>query len=198
MSISSSLSHFEKLYNFIPNYSSLKVFGSTCLVLRPQVKHSKLSSHAAICVFLGYGDGQKGYHFYNPGASKLYVSRYAVFLEHVPFYSLSSDSRITSSSKLTHIDPFGNNDNVSSDCNFENFMTDTTTTTHNDIPLVPGTTQKPLAIVDPSPPRYPSRDRKSTKFPDFVYSTYFASFLTSIHSLYEPSSYKEAIVEPLW
>jgi hypothetical protein len=37
--------------------------------------------------------------------------------------------------------------------------------------------------------------------PDFVYSIYsasFASFLTSVHSLFEPSSYKEAILDPLW
>lgn len=56
-------------------------------------------------------------------------------------------------------------------------------------------------IVDPPTPRYPSRERKSTQFPDFVYSTYsasFASFLTSIQSLYEPSSNKEAILDPLW
>ncbi|KAI5443891.1 hypothetical protein KIW84_012508 [Lathyrus oleraceus] len=40
-------------------------------------------------------------------------------------------------SKLTHIDPFGHNDNISSDCNFENHRIDTTTTTPDtDIPLV--------------------------------------------------------------
>lgn len=56
-------------------------------------------------------------------------------------------------------------------------------------------------IVDPLPPRYPSRDRKFTQLPDFVYSTYYASFssfLTSILSFSEPSSYKEAILDPLW
>ncbi|KAI5445162.1 hypothetical protein KIW84_013425 [Lathyrus oleraceus] len=37
--------------------------------------------------------------------------------------------------------------------------------------------------------------------PDFVYSTYYASFsyfLTSIYSLSEPSSYNVAILNPLW
>ncbi|KAI5401815.1 hypothetical protein KIW84_066328 [Lathyrus oleraceus] len=200
-SITSDLSPFENLYSSITDYASLKVFGSTCFVLRPQVEHSKLSSHSIICVFLGYGHGQKGYHCYDPGTKKLYVSCHVVFLEHIPFYSLSSDSHVTSSSKLTHIEHFDHNNNVSSYCNFKNCMTDTTATPDIDILLVPATTQEPPTIVDPLPPRYPSSDRKSTQFPNFVYSTYSASlssFLTSIHSLSEPSSYKEVIIDPVW
>jgi hypothetical protein len=48
-SVTSGLSPFEKLYNSTPDYSSLKVFGSTCFVLRPQVERSKLSSRSAMC-----------------------------------------------------------------------------------------------------------------------------------------------------
>ncbi|KAI5393502.1 hypothetical protein KIW84_060581 [Lathyrus oleraceus] len=73
--------------------------------------------------------------------------------------------------------------------------TDTTVTPDTDIPLVSTATQEPPVTVDPLPPCYPSHDYKSTQLPDFVYSTYsafLASFLTSIHSLSEPSSYKEA------
>jgi len=54
--------------------------------------------------------------------------------------------------------------------------------------------------VDP-PPRQSIRIRKSTKLPDFAYSCYsssFTSFLASIHCLFEPSSYKEAILDSLW
>jgi hypothetical protein len=54
--------------------------------------------------------------------------------------------------------------------------------------------------VDP-PPRQSIRILKSTKLPDFAYSCYsssFTSFLASIHCLFEPSSYKEAILDPLW
>jgi hypothetical protein len=43
--------------------------------------------------------------------------------------------------------------------------------------------------------------RKSTKLLDFAYSCYsssFTSFLASSHCLFEPSSYKEAILDPLW
>ena len=55
-------------------------------------------------------------------------------------------------------------------------------------------------IMDP-PLRQSMRIRKSTKLSDFVYSCYsssFTSFLTSIHCLFETSSYKEAIIDPLW
>ena len=60
-SITSGLSPFEKLYGHIPDYSSLRVFGSTCFVLRPEVERTKLSPRSTLCVFLGYGEGQKGY-----------------------------------------------------------------------------------------------------------------------------------------
>ncbi|CAJ2650750.1 unnamed protein product [Trifolium pratense] len=203
-SVTSGLSPFEKLYGSTPDYVSLKVFGSTCFVLRPQIERNKLSPRSTICVFLGYGDGQKGYRCYDPSSKKLYVSRHVVFLEHIPFFSLSSDSHTPSRSDLINIDPFGIDNDISSDCNFENCRDDTSATPDTYVPSVPITTQQPPVTVVPTappPPRYPSRDRKSTQLPDFVYSTYstsFASFLTSIHSLSEPSSYKEAVLDPLW
>jgi len=43
--------------------------------------------------------------------------------------------------------------------------------------------------------------RKFTKLLDFAYSCYFSSFtsfLASIHYISEPSSYKKAILNPLW
>ena len=54
--------------------------------------------------------------------------------------------------------------------------------------------------MDP-PLRQSIRIRKSTKLPDFAYSCYsssFTFFLAFIHCLYESSSYKEAILDPLW
>jgi hypothetical protein len=45
------------------------------------------------------------------------------------------------------------------------------------------------------------RIRKSIKLLDFAYCCYsssFTSFLASIHCLFEPSSYKEAILDPFW
>ena len=61
----SILSLFEKLYGY-------------CL----GVKHSKLSSHSIIFVFLGYGKSKKMYCCFDPISHKLYVSRHVFFLEH--------------------------------------------------------------------------------------------------------------------
>jgi len=65
------LSPFEKLYGYVLDYSSFRVFGCTCFVLRPHVERSKLSSRSAICVFLGYGEGKKGYRCFDPITQKL-------------------------------------------------------------------------------------------------------------------------------
>jgi hypothetical protein len=49
----SSLSPFEKLYETLPDYSSLLVFGCICFVLKPYVECTKLSLKSTLCVFLG-------------------------------------------------------------------------------------------------------------------------------------------------
>jgi hypothetical protein len=41
---SSGLSPFKKLYGYVPDYSSFRVFGCTCFVFCPHVERSKLSS----------------------------------------------------------------------------------------------------------------------------------------------------------
>jgi hypothetical protein len=107
---------------------------------------------------------------------------------------------------LIHIDPFS-----------EDFGSDTSPhvrsiCTHNSAgtgTLLSGTLEAPFSftapqasyeIMDP-PPRQSIRIRKSTKLPNFAYSCYsssFTFFLASIHCLFEPSSYKEAILDPLW
>ena len=102
----SGLSPFEKLHGYAPDYSSLRVFGCVCFVLRPHVERSKLSSRSALCVFLGYGEGQKGYRCFDPVTQKLYVSRHVVFLEHIPFFSIPDSPHNMTKSDLIRIDPF--------------------------------------------------------------------------------------------
>ena len=66
----------------------------------------ELFPKSAICVFLGYGAGQKGYHCFDPVSQKLYVSRHVVFLEHIPLFSVPASSHHMAQSDLIRIDPF--------------------------------------------------------------------------------------------
>jgi len=49
----------------------------------------KSSSRSCTCVLLGYGISQKGYRFYDP--LSLHVSRYIIFLEHVPCFKVPQE-----------------------------------------------------------------------------------------------------------
>jgi hypothetical protein len=205
-SYSSGLSPFEKLYGYVPDYSSFRVFGYTYFVLRPHVERSKLSSRFNICVFLGYSEGKKEYRCFDPITQKLYVSRHVVFIEHVPFFSIPFTTHSLTKTNLIHIDPFSKdfcNDtslHVRSICTHNSAGTGTLLSGTPEAPFSSTAPQALYEIVDP-PPRQSIRIRKSTKLPDFAYSSYsssFTSFLASIHCLFEPSSYKEAILDPLW
>jgi len=62
------------MYGHAPDYSNLSVFGCTCFVLKPHVEHTKLLAKSALCVFLGYGLGEKGYRCFDLVSKKMYVS----------------------------------------------------------------------------------------------------------------------------
>lgn len=208
----SGISPYAKLFGHTPLYSHLRVFGSTCFVLRPHAERSKLSSRVAICVFLGYGVVQKGYRCYDPASGKLYVSRNVSFIEHIPFFTIPPTSHDMSKSDLIQIDPF------ITDCSSENANPhETIAKPHETIPNVPlhptcrtndvdthplsTTVSEPPIITDPNLSRYPTRTRRSTQVSDFDYSCYtpsFASFLVSNNFLREPTSYSEASRDPLW
>jgi len=203
---SSGLSPFEKLYGYVPDYSSFRVFGCTCFVLHPHVERNKLSSRSAICVFLGYGEGKRRYRCFDPITQKLYVSRHVVFLKHIFFFSIPSTTHSLTKSDIIRIDPFsedsGNDTfpHVRSICTHNSTGTDTLLSSTPEAPFSSTAPQASSEIVDP-PPRQSIRIRKSTKLPKFAYSCYsslFTSFLASIHCLFEPSSYKEAILNPFW
>ncbi|KAG8371600.1 hypothetical protein BUALT_Bualt13G0104800 [Buddleja alternifolia] len=150
------------------------------------LKRTKLSSRVAICVFLGYGNGQKGYRCHDPVSGKLYVSRNVSFIEHVPFFSIPSTSHGMSKSDLVEIDPF------TTDCTFDSTPISSVTSqfsgkSHDiDTRPPPTTVPEPLVIADPVPPRYPKRITRSAQISDYDYSCYspsFVSFLVSINSI---------------
>jgi hypothetical protein len=133
------------------------------------------------------------------------VSRHVVFLEHILFFSIPSSTHSLTKTDLIHIDPFsedsGNDTSphVRSICTHNFVGTGTLLFGTSEAPFSSTAPQASSEIMDP-PLRQSIRIRKSTKLPDFVYSCYsssFTSFLASIHCLFEPSSYKEAILDAL-
>jgi len=69
-------SPFEKLYGYTLDYFFFRVFSYTYFILLPHIECNKLSSRSNIYIFLGYGEGKKRYHYFNPITWKLYVSQY--------------------------------------------------------------------------------------------------------------------------
>jgi hypothetical protein len=134
------------------------------------------------------------------------VSRHVVFLEHIPFFSIPSTTYNWTKSDIICIDPFfedsGNDTSphVRSICTHNSAGTGTLLSGTPEAPFSSTAPQASYEIVDP-PPHQSIRIRKSTKLLDFAYSCYsssFTSFLAFIHCLFEPSSYKEAILDPFW
>ena len=63
------------------SYDHLHVFGCKAYVHIPKDERSKLDSKTRQCVFLGYGQDEFGYRFYDPVEKKLVRSRDVVFVE---------------------------------------------------------------------------------------------------------------------
>uniref|UniRef100_A0A2N9G147 FAD-binding PCMH-type domain-containing protein n=1 Tax=Fagus sylvatica TaxID=28930 RepID=A0A2N9G147_FAGSY len=73
---------YEHLFGSPPHYQHLRSFGSSCFVLLQPHEHNKLEPRSRLCCFLGYGETQKGYRYYDPITHRLRISRHVVFWEH--------------------------------------------------------------------------------------------------------------------
>ena len=62
------------------SYGHLRVFGCKAFMHIPN-ERSKLDVKTQQCVFIGYGQDQLGYRFYDPVQKKLVRSHDAVFIE---------------------------------------------------------------------------------------------------------------------
>ncbi|GKB49317.1 gag-pol polyprotein [Tanacetum coccineum] len=63
------------------NYLDLHIFGSPVYVMYNTQETTKLDPKSRKCLFLGYADGVKGYHLWDPTSHKVVVSRDVVFME---------------------------------------------------------------------------------------------------------------------
>ncbi|KAI5413937.1 hypothetical protein KIW84_058184 [Lathyrus oleraceus] len=117
----------------------------SCATSASSVKDLESSCLSGISLSMWILDSRASHHMSCDVESFVYLniapSMFVMTTNVIPFYSLSSDSHVTSNSKLTHIVPFDHNDNVSSDCNFENCRINTTATPDIDTPLVPTATE---------------------------------------------------------
>ncbi|GJR33249.1 retrovirus-related pol polyprotein from transposon TNT 1-94 [Tanacetum coccineum] len=212
----SSLSPFEKLYGTSPDYSTLRVFGCTCFVLKPHVERTKLYAKSTLCVFLGYSVSQKGYRCYDLIGQKFYTSRHVDFLEHISYYSVPVSSHNLTQSELKEIDLFEEPTLIVSPITpkLASETTSETTATTETPPVIifeatPTVTQPPhtttqlssKVVVVPPANVQPTRIRKSTRKDDFVYSCYsssFSSFIAYVHRFHELESYRAVVCDPLW
>ena len=63
------------------SYDHSRVFGCKAFVHIPKDERSKLDAKTRPCVFIGYGQDELGYRFYDPVQKKLVRSRDVVFME---------------------------------------------------------------------------------------------------------------------
>jgi hypothetical protein len=66
---------YEIWYGFKPNVDHLKVFGSPCYVLQPEVKRRKLDQKADMRILIGYNTKSKAYKIYDMKSNKVVIAR---------------------------------------------------------------------------------------------------------------------------
>ncbi|KAL1194887.1 Retrovirus-related Pol polyprotein from transposon TNT 1-94 [Cardamine amara subsp. amara] len=83
---------YEMWTGKVPNLSFLKIWGCEAYVKR--LIADKLGPKSDKCYFVGYPKETKGYYFYNPAESKVFVARNCVFLEREFLSKRNSGSKV--------------------------------------------------------------------------------------------------------
>ncbi|WKA08799.1 hypothetical protein VitviT2T_026489 [Vitis vinifera] len=89
------------------SYDHLRVFGCKAFVHIPKDERSKLDAKTRPCVFIGYGQDELGYRFYDPVQKKLVRSRDVVFMEDHTIQDIEKTNPMESqhSGDLIDLDP---------------------------------------------------------------------------------------------
>ena len=85
-------SPYEVLFERVPTYDQLRVFGCLCYVHQNGKERDKFCERSRKCVFLGYPYGKKGWHVYNVEKEEYLVSRDVVFHENAFPFAIGQDS----------------------------------------------------------------------------------------------------------
>uniref|UniRef100_A0A2N9H9Q2 Integrase catalytic domain-containing protein n=1 Tax=Fagus sylvatica TaxID=28930 RepID=A0A2N9H9Q2_FAGSY len=187
-------SPFELLYDKIPDYSSLRVFGCVCFVSLPSHERNKLEPRSRLCCFLGYGISQKGFRCYDPISRRLRISRHVEFWEHQTFSSRQHFPFISSSMTPIFTDP-------SIDLYPDPVRDSTQPPSSSDVPslvLSPAAGSPDSDPASSAPSESPTDIRRSTRVraPPSHLSDYHCYF--ALATLHEPHTYREASTNPLW
>ena len=105
------------------DYSKLRVFGCEAYALVPKHQRTKLDPKSKRYIFVGYGDGTKGFRLWDPTTRKIIINRDVKFdesslvqldvnsrlkqddvsdFQHIQFDSISNDSHNDHSSDSSH------------------------------------------------------------------------------------------------
>ncbi|XP_065627419.1 uncharacterized protein LOC136066661 [Quercus suber] len=199
---------YERLFRSPPDYHYLRSFGFACFILLQPHEHNKLEPRSRLCCFLGYGETQKGYRCYDPVSHRLRVSRNVVFWEHRLVVELSHfRSSLTNSSVLEIFpdeSPIPSTDTLDPPLDFSIQSPDifddsprqvVDEQVDDELPHLEPRFPAPVSLEDPSqdiPPRQSTRVRSiPTHLLD--YHCY-----TTLATLHEPQTYREASTDPLW
>jgi hypothetical protein len=86
-------SPYQVLHNALPDFSTLKVFGSLCFASTLKAHRLKLDSRSRKCIYLGSKAGVKGHILFDLHNKELFLSRDVIFFEHLfPYNNISSDT----------------------------------------------------------------------------------------------------------
>ncbi|TYK18103.1 Cysteine-rich RLK (receptor-like protein kinase) 8 [Cucumis melo var. makuwa] len=174
---------FQKLNNIVPDYNSLKVFGSLCYASSLPHNHSKFQPRAIPSVFIGYPKGMKGYKLYDIEHKKIFISRDPM-----------NDENMAENSDI-------NETTISQQDRQPNANEETTIRRSTRITKPPSYLQAYHCslLTTQSPPT-----QKSTKYPMNQYLSYQALFPTYKYSILQTSTkkeqsfYHEAVVSQEW
>ena len=86
--------HYQLLYDSLPDLKLFKVFGSLCYASNLLSHRSKLDPRARKCCFLGYKSGFKGFVLFDLHSREIFISRNVVFHDHILPYPSSSEKNL--------------------------------------------------------------------------------------------------------
>ena len=99
-------SPFEVLFDRVPSYDNLRIFGCRVYPYLRDYSDQKLSPRSIPCVFIGYHSQYKGYLCLDPASSRIFVTRHARFDEtSFPFRAQHTDAPIGSLPLHSFFDP---------------------------------------------------------------------------------------------